>query len=89
MIFTVMLNIFMVFISILVILIHNQSQELMRESFSGTIENKLHSFMNSEFEVKQKYREGEIDNLMSAASIVHFFSNVMIFNTIGMITSVV
>ena len=30
MVFTVMLNIFMVFISIAVILIHNESQDLMR-----------------------------------------------------------
>mmetsp|Transcript_30418 Transcript_30418/g.46598 ORF Transcript_30418/g.46598 Transcript_30418/m.46598 type:complete len:104 (-) Transcript_30418:1166-1477(-) len=88
MIFTVILNIGMVLISIAIILVHNQSQELMRDTFDGTIESKLHNFLNSEFDLQLKYCEGEIDNLMNEATIVLFFSNIMIFNTIGMLTSV-
>jgi len=88
MVFTVLLNIIMVFISIAVILIHNDSQELMRNSFDGSIENKMHLFMNAFPEVMSKYCEGELNNLMKEAKIVLFFSNILIFNMVGNLTSV-
>jgi len=88
MFFTVVLNLCMVVFSIVIILVHNDSQELMRDTFHGTIENKLQNFLNSTPVLKLKYCEGEIDNLMREAKIVLFFSYICTFNTIGMLTSV-
>jgi len=45
--------------------------------------------MNAFPDVMAQYCEGELDNLMKEAKIVLFFSNVLIFNTIGNLTSVI
>mmetsp|Transcript_11798 Transcript_11798/g.18122 ORF Transcript_11798/g.18122 Transcript_11798/m.18122 type:complete len:90 (+) Transcript_11798:275-544(+) len=88
MIFTVLINFLMIILCIAIILVHNESQELMRDTFSGTIENKFHNFINGEFKMKQTFCEGEINNLLTESRILAFFLSVMSFTTVGMLTSV-
>jgi hypothetical protein len=89
MFFTVLLNIFIVLISAALIIVRNSSQDLMKETFFGSIEDKIGLFINAEDSVLIKYCNSEIDLIMQENAIVGIFSTVLLFNTFGMMTSVI
>lgn len=88
MIFTILISFVLIFLSIVINQIMNDSFQVMQEKFGGDFAHQTSIFLNSDDATVLSFCETEIDNLKSEFQLVTLLQFFMLINTIGMFTSV-
>lgn len=89
MFFTVLVNMLILLMATLIIMARNESLSLMKDTFQGTIQGKIQLILNAKQETLAKYCEQEIDLLLYEHRLMSALTVILIFNTLGMLSSVI